>query len=54
MVDEDSEIITLISGEDAKEEETERIQAFIENNFDVDVDVEKGGQPVYSYLIGVE
>ncbi len=54
MCDEDSEIVTLISGEEASEEETSAVQSYIEDNFDVDVDVQNGGQPVYSFIIGVE
>ena len=54
MVDEDSEIITLILGRDATEEESRRVQEFISDQFDLDVDVEQGDQPVYSFLIGVE
>ena len=54
LCDEDTEIITLICGEDAKEEETEELTAYIEENFDVDIDVQNGGQPVYSYVIGAE
>jgi DAK2 domain fusion protein YloV len=54
MTDEDSEIITLIKGEDATEEECNDVESFIDDNFDVDVDVKDGGQPVYSFIIGVE
>ncbi|MCR5793836.1 MAG: DAK2 domain-containing protein [Solobacterium sp.] len=54
LCDDDTEIITLICGEDAKEEETEALQAYIEDNYDVDIDVQNGGQPVYSYVIGAE
>ena len=54
MCDEDSEIITLIKGEDGTDEECEQIQSFIDDKYDVDVDLEDGGQPVYSFLIGVE
>lgn len=54
LCDEDSEIITLIRGEDATDEEFEAIQNFIEENYEVDIDVEDGKQPVYSFIIGVE
>lgn len=54
ICDEDSEIITIIQGEDATDEECRQIQEFIDENFDVDVDVQKGGQPVYSFMIGIE
>lgn len=54
MVDEDSEIVTLIYGEDVKEEEANEIAAFIEDKYDVEVEVNNGMQPVYSFIIGVE
>ena len=54
MMDEDSEIVTLLKGEDATQEECDALAEFIEENYDVDVDVQDGGQPVYSFVIGVE
>ena len=54
MMDEDSEIITLICGEDATEEEIKKVKAYIEDNFDADVDIQEGKQPVYSFIIGIE
>ena len=54
MMDEDSEIVTLLKGEDASEEESDELTSYIEDNYDVDVDVQDGGQPVYSFVIGVE
>lgn len=54
MCDEDTEIITLIKGEEGTQEEVDAISAYIEEHFDVDIDVEDGGQPVYSFMIGAE
>lgn len=54
MVDEDSEIITLIYGEDVNEEEVSILTAYIENEFEAELEVTKGDQPVYSFIIGVE
>ena len=54
MCDEDTEIITLIKGEEGTQEEVDEISAYIEEHFDVDIDVEDGGQPVYSFMIGAE
>ena len=54
MVDEDSEIITVIQGCDASDADTEELQRYIEDNYEIDVDAEKGGQPVYSYIFGIE
>ncbi len=54
MCQEDTEIITLIKGEDATDEECAEIQKYIDENYDIDVDMEDGGQPVYSFIIGAE
>ncbi|MDO5109755.1 MAG: DAK2 domain-containing protein [Erysipelotrichaceae bacterium] len=54
MMDEDSEIVTLIRGKDATEEECTELEEYIRNNYEADVDVQDGGQPVYSFIIGVE
>ncbi|MDY4493287.1 MAG: DAK2 domain-containing protein [Erysipelotrichaceae bacterium] len=54
FLDEDSELLTLITGEDADEEITERIVEYVENNSNIEVDVIKGDVPVYYYLMGLE
>ena len=54
LVDEDSELITLLVGEDVVDEEVEEIEIYIEDNFDAEVDIIEGKQPVYSFIIGVE
>ena len=55
LIDEDSEIITLIYGEDVTEEEVEEVTAFIEEEYeDAELEVVNGKQPVYSFIIGVE
>lgn len=55
MIDEDSEIVTLIFGEEATEEEAEEISEAIEEQYpEVEVEVHNGQQPVYAYLISVE
>ena len=54
MIDEDSEIVTLIAGEDATEDETKKIVDYLNDKYPVEVDVKLGMQPVYSYIIGVE
>lgn len=53
MLDEDSEIVTLIAGDDVTQDELELIQNYIEAK-DVEVEAVAGGQPVYSFIIGVE
>lgn len=54
MLDDESEIVTLIYGEDINEEEAEEVAAYIEDKYDVEVEVNNGMQPVYSFIIGVE
>ena len=55
MVDETSSIITVICGEDVNEEEIESLTNEIQNQFpEVDLDLRKGNQPVYSFIVGVE
>ncbi len=54
MIDDSSEIVTLIAGNDAKETETSAIVDYLNDRYDLEVDVKKGDQPVYSYIIGVE
>ncbi|OIS72590.1 DAK2 domain-containing protein [Bacillus sp. FSL M8-0315] len=55
MIDEDSEIVTVIKGEDAPEEEAEELAAYISETYeDVEVEVHDGKQPLYSYILAVE
>lgn len=55
MVDEDSAVITLLYGEDVNEKDLNKLSKIIEERYpDVDLDIRNGGQPVYSFLIGVE
>ena len=54
MIDEDSELVTLIYGEDATEEQAQELADYIEENSDAEVEIHAGKQPVYSFMIGVE
>lgn len=55
MIDDDSEIITVIIGEGGSTDELDRVIARIEDeNDEVEFEVHEGGQPVYSYLVSVE
>ena len=54
LIDGDSEIVTVLAGEDASEEETSQIARYIEDQFGVETDIQAGGQPVYSFIFGVE
>jgi hypothetical protein len=55
LVDDDSEIVTVLVGAEAKAAETQRIREHIELAFPhVEVEFHDGGQPLYPYLVGVE
>lgn len=54
MIDEDSEIVTVVAGEDATQEEIDELVAYIEDNYDAEVDLHQGDQPVYCFVLGVE
>ncbi len=55
MLDEDSEIITLLYGADVSEDEAEKLGQFLEEAYpDLDVEIHYGGQPLYYYIISVE
>ena len=55
MIDEDSEIVTILKGVDATDEETQALVALIEDQFkDVEVEVHNGNQPLYPFIISVE
>jgi DAK2 domain fusion protein YloV len=55
LIDKDSEIITVLVGEDVTDEEQAKIEAFISERFPtLEVEVVIGQQPVYSFIFGVE
>ncbi|ULT58547.1 DAK2 domain-containing protein [Neobacillus drentensis] len=55
MLDEDSEILTIIYGEDVTEEEVAELSSFVEENYeDVEIEIHDGGQPLYSYIFSIE
>lgn len=55
MLEDGGEIITILTGEDAKEEETESLLEWLSlHHADAEVEVHQGGQPIYSYIISVE
>ena len=54
LIDESSEVITLIYGQDVEEEFAQELADYIEENHDVEVELHAGGQPVYSFIVGVE
>ncbi|HJH10881.1 MAG TPA: DAK2 domain-containing protein [Metalysinibacillus jejuensis] len=55
LVDEDAEIVTIIFGEDATEQQAADLATFIESlNEDVEVELFNGKQALYPFIISVE
>ena len=55
MIDEDSELVSLYYGAETTEEDANALAQEIEQEYeDLEVEVQYGGQPVYSYFISVE
>ncbi|MEK4565371.1 DAK2 domain-containing protein [Alkalihalobacillus sp. FSL R5-0424] len=55
MIDEDSEMVTVLAGEDVSERETKALIQYLEDTFtDVELDIHQGDQPLYSYIFSVE
>lgn len=55
IVDEDSAIITVLFGKDVTKDEEEEVTKYIKEKYsDLDLDLRRGDQPIYSFLVGVE
>ena len=55
MLDEDSEILTIIYGEDINEEDVNQLSKYVEENYgDIEVEIHNGRQPLYSYIFSIE
>jgi uncharacterized protein len=55
MIDEDSEILTILQGEETNEQEVEELVSFIEEKFeDLEIEIHKGQQPLYSFIFAIE
>lgn len=55
LIDEDSEIITIMFGEDATEEQADKLAEFVEENYpDVEVEIVDGNQSLYPFIFSVE
>ena len=50
----EKELITVIVGDDKDDKEVAEIESYINENSDLECEIIDGGQPVYSYLIGLE
>lgn len=55
MMGDNGEVVTLLVGEEANPEDTERIVAWLNEHYpNAEVEVHRGGQPIYFYIISVE
>ena len=55
MVDENSAIITIILGKDISDKEEVATRDYLHKHFsDLDIDIRRGDQPIYSFIVGVE
>ncbi|WP_412031662.1 DAK2 domain-containing protein [Metamycoplasma buccale] len=54
IIDEDTQAVTIIYGQDASEADAKDLQDYVETNFDVEVEIYSGGQNIYPYFISAE
>lgn len=54
LITDEKEIVTVLVGEDVNDEELAEVETFINDTYDVEVEVYRGNQPVYSYIFGAE
>jgi hypothetical protein len=55
MISDEHEIVTLVTGEDSNEKETDEIVGWVKAEYgELEVEVHEGGQPLYPYYIGIE
>ncbi|WP_313798714.1 DAK2 domain-containing protein [Cytobacillus sp.] len=55
MIDADSEIVTILKGEDAADEDIQELVSFLEEkNEDIEIEVHDGKQPLYAFIFAIE
>ncbi len=57
MVNSETSVITCFAGKDISDEELSNLEAVIKEKYEsqgIDIDIKRGDQPVYSFIIGVE
>ncbi|MBV7320689.1 DAK2 domain-containing protein [Bacillus halotolerans] len=55
MIGEEDEIVTILYGEDASQEEAEELEAFLNDKYEeIEVEIHNGKQPLYSYIVSAE
>ncbi|AKP66703.1 DAK2 domain-containing protein [Companilactobacillus ginsenosidimutans] len=55
MIDEDSEVITILVGKDGNDQDAQTISDYLSDKYeDLETEIHQGDQPVYPYLVAVE
>lgn len=55
MIDDESELVTIIYGEDVNAADVEAVEGLLENEFsDLEFEIHEGNQPVYSFIVAIE
>ncbi|HIY92514.1 DAK2 domain-containing protein [Companilactobacillus sp. HBUAS56275] len=55
MIDEDSEVITILVGQDGNADDAQKVADYLDDKYDdLETEIHQGDQPVYPYLISVE
>ncbi|MFR8318994.1 MAG: DAK2 domain-containing protein, partial [Catenibacillus sp.] len=55
MIDEDSELISIYYGQEIDEDTAAQLSDAVEEKYpDCDVELQRGGQPIYYYIVSVE
>ncbi|OIK13979.1 hypothetical protein BIV60_12770 [Bacillus sp. MUM 116] len=55
MLDEDSEILTILYGKDVSKEEVDALVEFVEEKYrEVEIEIHNGAQPLYSFIFSIE
>jgi hypothetical protein len=54
LIDEDAAIVTIIYGDKVAEKEAKQLADYVAEKYMIEVELHQGGQPVYSYIFGVE
>lgn len=55
MITEDDEILTILQGEEASDDEVDAIVKYVEDTYEeIEIELHKGNQPIYSFIFSVE
>ncbi len=55
MIEDGQEVITILTGSESSDEDTQQLEAWVEEAYpDAELEIHNGGQPVYHYLFSVE